>query len=226
MHDGHRQRLKQRFLEEGLSSFPDHNILELLLFFTIPRRDTNEIAHKLIANFGSLSAVFDASVEELVKVDGIGENSATLINLLPEVYGKYSEDKLKNIITITSTDCAGKYFLSKFIGVKNERVYLLCLDNKGSVINCDMVSEGSLKMAEIAGRKVIEKALKNNASSVILSHNHPGGVPAPSSDDVKTTRSIINALNTIDVKLVDHIIVADTEYFSMADCDKFTYLFI
>lgn len=226
MHDGHRQRLKQRFLEQGLSSLPNHNTLELLLFFTIPRKDTNEIAHELINNFGSLSAVFDAPIEELVKVKGIGENSATLIKFIPEMYGQYLEDKIKNTVTIDSSESAGEYFVSKFIGVNNERVFILCLDNKGSVINCDMVSEGSVKMAEITGRKVIEKALKNNASSVVLSHNHPGGVPVPSKNDVKTTLNLVNTLNSIDVKLIDHIIVADGEYFSMADCDKYTYMFL
>jgi len=226
MHDGHRQRLKQRFLDSGLAGFPDHNILELLLFYTIPRRDTNELAHTLINTFGSLSAVFDASFEDLIKVDGIGENTASLIKMIPPLYGKYMEDKLSKCTEITSTEDAGKYLVAKYIGVKNETVMLLCIDNKGCVINCDTLSEGSLTMTEIAGRKVVETALKNNATSVILSHNHPGGLAVPSSADVDVTRSMRAVLKSIDVKLRDHIIIANDEYFSMADSPKFSLVFM
>lgn len=226
MHDGHRQRLKQRFLESGLTGFPDHNILELLLFYTIPRRDTNELAHTLINTFGSLSAVFDASFEDLIKVDGIGENTASLIKVIPPIYGKYIEDKLLKTNQITSTQEAGEYFVAKYIGIKNETVMLLCIDNKGCVINCDTLSRGSLTMTEIAGRKVIETALKNNATSVILAHNHPGGLAVPSSADVNVTRSMKTILNSIDVNLRDHIIIANDEYFSMADSPKFSLVFM
>lgn len=225
MHDGHRQRLKKRFLDNGLSSFYEHNILELLLFYTIPRRDTNELAHTLINTFGSLSAVFDAPYEELMKVDGIGENTASLIKLITPLYGKYLEDKLSNSVTITSTQEAGRYLTAKYIGVNIETAMLLCIDNKGRLINCDTISSGSIKMTEITARKVFEIALKNNASSVILAHNHPGGVAAPSSADVDATKNLIKVLSSIDVKLRDHIIIADHEYFSMADSPKFSLMF-
>lgn len=226
MHDGHRQRLKQRFLDSGLTGFPDHNILELLLFYTIPRRDTNELAHTLINTFGSLSAVFDASFEDLIKVDGIGENTASLIKFIPPIYGKYIEDKLLETNQITSTQEAGEYLVAKYIGIKNETVMLLCIDNKGCVINCDTLSQGSLTMTEIAGRKVVETALKNNATSVILAHNHPGGLAVPSSADVNVTRSMKTILKSIDVNLRDHIIIANDEYFSMADSPKFSLVFM
>lgn len=227
MHDGHRQRLKKNFLDNGLSGFYDHNVLELLLFYTIPRRDTNELAHTLINTFGSLSAVFDAPYEELIKVDGVGDNTASLIKLLTPLYGRYLEDKHSNCTTILSTEDAGRYFTAKYIGNNNiETAMLLCLDNKGSVINCDIISKGSVKMAEITSRKVVEVALKNNSSSVILAHNHPGGVAVPSSADVDVTRNLVKMLSSLDIKLRDHIIVADQDYFSMADSPKFSLMFI
>ncbi len=226
MHEGHRKRLRQRFLDCGLSDFQDHNILELLLFYTIPRKDTNELAHRLINTFGSFSAVFDASFEDLIKVEGIGENTASLIKLIPLIYGEYMQDKLSKTTTIFSTDAAGEYLTAKYIGIKNETVMLLCLDNKGCVTNCDILSQGSLTMTEIAGRKIVETALKNNATSAILAHNHPGGLAIPSSADVDVTRKMIVLLNSIDVKLKDHIIVADDKYFAMADSPKFSLLFI
>ncbi len=227
MHDGHRQRLKRRFLDNGLSGFYDHNILELLLFYTIPRRDTNELAHTLINTFGSLSGVFDAPYEELIKVEGIGENTASLIKLITPLYGKYLEDKQSKCTKILSSDDAGGYFIAKYIGDNLvETAMLLSLDNKGCVINCDIISKGSVKMAEITSRKIVEIALKNNASSVIMAHNHPGGVAVPSSADVDVTRNLIKMLSTIDINLRDHIIVADNEYFSMADSPKFSLLFI
>ncbi|MEG2016477.1 MAG: DNA repair protein RadC [Oscillospiraceae bacterium] len=225
MHDGHRQRLKQTFLDNGLSGFYDHNILELLLFYTIPRRDTNELAHILINTFGSLSAVFDAPYEELLKIDGIGENTASLIKLITPLYGKYLEDKVSNGTIIDSTDAAGQYLTAKYIGVTNETSMLLCIDNKGRVINCDTISTGSIKMTEITSRKVVEIAIKNNASSVILAHNHPGGIAVPSSADVEVTRSLTKMLYSIDVKLKDHIIIADNEYFSMVESPKFSLIF-
>lgn len=226
MHEGHRKRLRQRFLDCGLSNFAEHNVLELLLFYTIPRKDTNELAHKLINTFGSLSAVFDASFEELTKVDGIGENTASLIKLIPQIYGRYMQDKLDQNIEIFSTQAAGEYLMAKYIGIKNETSMLLCLDNKGCVTNCDVLSQGSISMTEIAGRKMVETALKNNATSAILAHNHPGGLAVPSSADIDVTRNMIVLLNSIDVRLKDHIIVADNDYFSMADSPKFSLMFL
>lgn len=226
MHDGHRQRLKDVFLKQGISNFPDHNILELLLFFTIPRRDTNEIAHNLMDSFGSLSNVFDASFEELIKVDGVGASSATLITLIPQLFRKYSEDKNTNILYFNSPESVGKYLISKFIGVKVEQLLLLSLDNKGSLINCDVISEGTVNVTDVDKRKVVEKAIKNNASSVILSHNHPGGITVPSAADINSTHIMSKTFQTIGVRLLDHVIVAGDEYFSMADCQKYTYMFI
>lgn len=225
MHVGHRERLRKRFLREGLEQFESHNVLELLLFYSIPRQDTNETAHRLIDTFGSLSAVFDASVEDLVKVEGVGLNTAALIKLIPAVNRRYLEDRVRRGIDVTSSQTCGELLVSKFNGVTVERVLLLCMDNRGRVQHCAVISEGTQSMVDISNRRIVETALRHNASCVILGHNHPNGILVPSQSDVETTRALARLLRSMDIKLYDHIIVADGEYFSMADCEKFAPIF-
>ena len=134
IHEGHRQRLKERFLKDGLSGFEDHNILELLLFYSVPRADTNEIGHRLLKKFGSLSQVFDASVEELCQVKGIGIHSATLIKLIPQLCGAYSTDKTKNITILNSTKDLGEYFIPRFMDKMDEEIHMVLLDNKNKIV--------------------------------------------------------------------------------------------
>ena len=225
MHVGHRERLRKRFLREGLEQFESHNVLELLLFYSSPRQDTNETAHRLIDTFGSLSAVFEASVEDLVKVEGVGLNTAALIKLIPAVNRRYLEDRVRRGIDVTSSQTCGELLVSKFNGVTVERVLLLCMDNRGRVQHCAVISEGTQSMVDISNRRIVETALRHNASCVILGHNHPNGIPVPSQSDVETTRALARLLRSMDIKLYDHIIVADGEYFSMADCEKFAPIF-
>ncbi len=221
VHEGHRQRLKDRFLSQGLSGFEDHNILELLLFYALPRADTNEIAHRLLSKFGSLSAVFDASVEELCKVKGVSLHSATLIKLIPELTSVYNSDKTKNIQFITSTTDAGHYFVPKFYGKKNEEVQILLLDDKRKIIKWEKLFEGTVNLSSITVKKIVELALNYNATGVIIAHNHPGGVALPSKKDLETTEKLYYALDILNIELCDHIIVADDDYVSLADSGEF-----
>lgn len=225
MHDGHRNRLKRRFLEEGMEQFEPHNVLELLLFYSIPRQDTNETAHRLIDTFGSLSAVFDASVEDLVKVEGVGMNTAILIKLVPAVNRRYLEDRALRGMRAVSSEACGELLVSKFNGVTVERVLLLCMNNQGRVLHCVSISEGTQSMVDINNRRIVEAALRHNASCVVLGHNHPNGVAVPSRTDVETTCMLARLLRSMDIWLYDHIIVADGEYFSMARCNKFEAIF-
>lgn len=165
MHDGHRNRLKRRFLEEGMEQFEPHNVLELLLFYSIPRQDTNETAHRLIDTFGSLSAVFDASVEDLVKVEGVGMNTAILIKLVPAVNRRYLEDRALRGMRAVSSEACGELLVSKFNGVTVERVLLLCMNNQGRVLHCVSISEGTQSMVDINNRRIVEAALRHNASA-------------------------------------------------------------
>lgn len=216
VHTGHRQRLKQRFLETGLDTFTDVQALELLLFYAIPQRDTNPIAHALLDRFGSLSQVLDAESEELKKVPGISDHAATLLRLVTELGRFYQVDSTQRTETLTSLDACGAYLVPRFFGRKLETVFALCLDAKCKVLCCREIGEGSVNAASISVRKVVETAISANATSVVLAHNHPSGVALPSADDVQTTQRIAAALSAVEVRLIDHIVVAEGDFVSMA----------
>lgn len=216
MHDGHRENLRERYRREGLDNFNEVNVLELLLFYCIPRKDTNPIAHRLYEYFGSLPQVLDASKEELMQVEGIGENAALFLSMIRDI-SRYYHDKEKQDEDILRTlDECGKYLSTKFIGKQNEVVYLLCLDAKCKVLGCRKVGEGSINSAGISIRNVVSMALNSNATTVILAHNHPGGLAIPSDEDIVTTYRIKQALDAVEVVLADHIVVSDRDFVSMA----------
>ena len=216
IHDGHRQRLRDRFRAEGLDNFSDIQVLELLLFYCIPRRDTNPIAHALLDRFGSLSQVLDAPIEELARVPGMGEGAAAFFSLTTAVGRRYQVDKVRSEVILSSIEKCGRYLVPYFYGRRNETVFLLCLDAKCKVLCCRELGEGSVNSAGVPIRRIVEAALAANATSVILAHNHPSGLAIPSGEDIQTTQRVTAALNTVDIILADHIIVADEEFTSMA----------
>ena len=221
IHAGHRQRLKERFLKESLDNFEEHQVLELLLFYGIPQRDTNEIAHELIRKFGSLSKVLEATPEELSEVKYIGDNVTTLFRLITEVARYYQVNCAMREQILTSIDACGKYLVPFFHGRQNETVFLLCLDAKCKVLCCEKVGEGSVNSAGVPVRKIVEMALKANATSVILAHNHPSGLAIPSGEDIQTTRRVAMALDAVEIGLVDHIIVADNDWVSLTQSELY-----
>jgi DNA repair protein RadC len=204
-HDGHRQRTRNRFLRHGLDNFDDHNVLELLLFYAIPRQDTNLIAHALINQFGSLNAVFDASEAELRKVEGLGQNAVYLLSQAPP--GE----------RLDTTARAARYLIPLFIGEREEVIYTLCLGARRRVICCCEVARGVVNAATVNARRIAELALEQRASGVILSHNHLSGIVLPSAEDETATYHIQKALALVGVELLDHIIVAGCDYISMAE---------
>ena len=216
IHDGHRQRLKDRFRQEGLDKFDEIQALELLLFYAIPQRDTNPLAHRLLDHFGSLAQVLEAPAEELEKVSGVGANVATLLSLTTALARYYMVNRDNQTAILTSTEMCGDYLLPYFVGRRNETVFLLCLDAKCKVLGCKEVGEGSVNSASVPIRRIVEMALGMNATSVVLAHNHPSGLAIPSGEDVQTTRRLAMALDTVDITLADHIVVADDDYVSMA----------
>ena len=216
IHDGHRQRLKDRFRQEGLDKFDEIQVLELLLFYAIPQRDTNPLAHRLLDHFGSLAQVLEAPAEELEKVSGAGANVATLLSLTTALARYYMVNRGNQTAILTSTEMCGDYLLPYFVGRRNETVFLLCLDAKCKVLGCKEVGEGSVNSASGPIRRIVEMALGMNATSVVLAHNHPSGLAIPSGEDVQTTRRLAMALDTVDITLADHIVVADDDYVSMA----------
>lgn len=214
-HEGHRQRMKTRFSEEGLEHFADHEVLEILLYYSIPRKDTNLLAHALIDRFGSLPMVLDAPVEELEKVPGISNNTAVLLKLTKEVGRYYQLRRNKDQVILRTIEACGNYLLPFFFGLRNETVYALFLDAKCKVLDCREVGEGSVNSANVPIRRIVEMALNANATSVMLAHNHPSGIAVPSGDDIATSRRVAAALSTVGIILADHIVVADDDFTSM-----------
>lgn len=218
VHDGHRDRLRARFLKNGLQDFDDHNALELLLFYARPRCDTNEIAHALIERFGSFSGVLDAPLEELTQVRGIGQTSAVLIKMIPSMGSYYLNCRSTLGDVLLTTEQAGAFFLPKFFGKKDESLIIAALDDKRKVLrHTTLGDDGIVNAVTISVRKIIAEAVSANATGIILAHNHPGGLALPSSSDKWMTRQCYQALRLINVELVDHIIVADGDFVSLAD---------
>lgn len=215
IHDGHRQRLKERFLRDGLDGFTEIQMLELLLFYAIPVKDTNPLAHALLDRFGSLAKVLDAPLDKLMEVNGIKDHAATLIKLTKDLSRCYEVSKAKEEKCLPTIEDCGDYLKPFFKGRKNETVFLLSLDAKLKVLDCREVGEGSVNSANVPIRRVVEMALEAGASSVILAHNHPSGIALPSGEDIQTTRRMATALSAVEIALVDHIVVADDDYVSM-----------
>lgn len=218
VHDGHRQRMKSRFLEAGLDGFNDHNALEMLLFYALPRKDTNELAHKLLNHFGSLAAVLEADQKALSEIDGIGENAAVLLKLIPSISRRYMEEVMAPRKSVESAEQLGRYFIAKFMYFQDEVCYALLLDNANRVITCKQISKGVVNATEVGVRTLIELAMKYRASGVIIAHNHPNGMPEPSCEDEDCTVTVQNMLNVVGVKLIDHIIVGGGVYYSFKQC--------
>ena len=225
LQEGHRERVKQKFLANGFEGFSDHEILEMLLFYAVPRKDTNEIAHKLINSCGSLSAVFDAPVRMLESC-GISENTAVLIRSINEVTKAYLSDKFYNSTKLYSSEFLRQKLITSFMGLHEEHVILALFDSKGFEVFYGFISEGSFSMTEIRCRKIVDIAIKYQATAAVISHNHPSGIARPSAADIESTVFLRKALAAVDIRLLDHIIVADTNSMSFALDSKYVEIFM
>ena len=217
LHDGHRKRMRDRFMQFGLDNFDDHNVLELLLFYAIPHKDVNALAHQLLERFGTFSAVFDAPVAELMSVAGIGETSAALLKLIPQVSRRYMISKNRFDDILNSSKKAGDYLVPHFYAERDEVVYMICMDAKCKVLNCQLLFRGGVNSTNISIRKIVENALVYNSTSVIIAHNHTSGIAIPSKEDEVTTMKIYDALTSVGINLADHIVIAEDDFISMAD---------
>lgn len=225
IHKGHRKRVKDNFLKNGLDNFEDHQILELLLFYALPQRDTNELAHRLIGKFGSISAVFDAPVCELTKF-GLSDNTVALLKLIPDISRIYTVDKHDNDSKIIDVNNLSEYFKDRFIGRNVEFLYLLLIDTKGKEVYSGEISKGSINSTDVPTRKIVELSLLYNAKYVAIAHNHLSGFALPSKQDLVTTQNIYNALKLINVRLIDHIIIAENDSISLKDSMYGTGIFV
>lgn len=208
LHRDHRLRLKRRFLKEGLSHFEQHNILELLLFYAIPRQDTNELAHVLLDRFGSLDGVLDASYESLMEVPGVSEHTATLLHLMPELLRVYNTEKNRRDQAPRLSDVAS-YLETLFEGERRELVYALYFDNRENMIRCDAIYAGDVAISTLMVRKLAENCIALHASFFVLAHNHPNGDIEPSQSDLYTTGMLRDVFSKLQIPLAEHYIYAN-----------------
>lgn len=224
-HAGHRQRMRERFLAQGLNGFAPHEVLELILFYAIPRQNVNPLAHRLIEHFGSLHGVLDAPVEELAKVEGVGQSAAVLLNLFSQVARQLEVSRGKELEKLENRFRAEEHCRRLLSGLKQEHLYAVCLNGQMQVI-CDvLVAKGTLGEVPAYPRLVAEIVLRHNAHAVVLCHNHPGGQVTPSQADIDSTFALSHLLAGLGVALADHIIVCGNQTLSMSASGCFTHIF-
>ena len=225
VHDGHRDRMRERFEKTGFNGMQEHEILEMLLYYSVPRRDTNTLAHDLINRFLTLSGVFEASEEELLSVKGVTKSTASLLKMMIPLFHEYSKSSNK-ATRLKDSEATSKFLRNYYTGVMNEHVMAICIDSSCKVISFETVCEGDSCSCLLNVRKLIEIALKNPLTAgVILAHNHPNGVALPSREDIDSTVELIKMLANVNVKLVDHFIIARDEFTSMATSANFKSIF-
>lgn len=217
LHLGHRERLRKKLFKNGIEFLEPHEIIEILLFYSIPVKNTNDIAHKLIDKYKTIANVLDANPKDLCKIKGIGEQSAMLLNIIPQISRIYLKDKLKEKESIDSSIKAGNHCLNLFHGKNYEEFYLICLNSQNKINYCGVIHTGTVNQSVIYPRVVVEAALRYNAVSVIFSHNHPGGTLRPSNSDIQLTKKLKEAFDIIEIKVIDHIVVAGDKYYSFAE---------
>lgn len=226
VHNKHRERVKKQIIEDGFNdATPTHALLEALLFYSIPRIDTNPLAHKLIDRFGSLENALLASPEELMSVEGVGKNTATLFKLLNLIERRKLLEETDKVHYFKSDDEIAEYVLKRYSGLKEEHIALLCINQKGKILGFKIINEGDMSTVGFSTRKLAEVAINCGATTVILCHNHPSGMPLPSYLDEEATRGLQNTLSQFGIYLRDHLIVANNECYSMRKSGKYSDIF-
>ena len=215
IHAGHRQRMLETYLKSGAEALSDVEILELLMGFAIARRDVNPIAHALLREFGSLHRVFEVPAAQLTRVPGVGPRTAALLRLCAELWGRCEQSRSAGARFLRSTQEIGQFLVARTDALREERAWLLCLDGKCRVLAFRELCRGAANAVNLPYRKLVETALLESASSVILAHNHINGTLIPSLEDVEYTRGALRALELVDVVLADHFILGGRSYTSM-----------
>lgn len=224
VHEGHRERMRNKYVNKGIEVFEQHEILEMLLFYAIPRKNTNDIAHRLLEACGSLSAVFDAPIDILMQ-QGLSYNAAVLLHMIPDLSRAYQSDKFDNEEKIITDENIGKKMVHLFAGKNEECVYAFFLDAKGKEKYSGIISKGDASSAPLFSKDIVSIAARCKAVTVIIAHNHPSGVAFPPRADLEATADIADALDTIGIHLADHIIVADRDYISLSSTPPFSRMF-
>ena len=224
LHKDHRKRMKEQFRQHGAERFNSHQLLELLLFYGIPQKDTNLLAHQLITKFGNLTNVFNASFDDLCRIKGISEHTAILLRLCGQLLPRCYSEKQERTPLTTQTALV-EFLRPHFINQPKEKLVLLCLNNRQEPLDCSVVSQGSLTATEASVREVLERVIRSKATAVVLAHNHPAGHPVPSTEDLAFTKSLSFALKVMEVALVDHLIFSEKEYLSIRQQPRFAPMF-
>ena len=225
-HGGHRARQKERLLREGLDSFAAHEVMELLLYYGIPMKDTNALAHRLVDRFGNFANALDSSVEDLMEVKGMTRHAAILVHLTGRIAHRYQKERCTSGTRLTTSAQLGQFLAPYFLGRQNESVMLLSLNSRSQLINASRIFEGSVNSAQFNFRTVLRQALRDNASRIVIAHNHPNGYSFPSAADLETTYRIVQILSMADIRTVDHLIFSREDYISLMDTALTRPLFV
>lgn len=221
IHAKHRQRVKENYRNVGIAGLQPHNVLEMLLFYCIPRVDTNEIAHSLINEFGSLDGVFDAPYEALKSIDGIGQEAATFLKFVPDVCRYYMLSKAQAKSHIINSKDAANYLKPFFINAVAEKFVVMYLDGHGNVIKCSEFTQNENDNVFVDMKTVVREAYVFNASGVVIAHNHPGGFAVPSNNDKVQTERLWKLLVQFNISLCEHIIFTNNDQCFCSELDNF-----
>ena len=217
--EGHRERLRKRYIKSGLEGFNDYEVLELLLTYSIARKDVKPIAKELIEKFGTIDEIAKSDVKSLLEVDGIGEGSAIFLKLIGDIalilYREKIEDK--DILTIKSKNSLLSYLRGEIGYSPREEFKILFLDSSNKLIASETLFYGTIDKSAIYPREIVERVIKNRAKSVIFAHNHPSGSISPSKKDIELTQYMYDSLKLLEIRLLDHIIITKNSYFSFLE---------
>lgn len=216
-HAGHRQRLRIRFLQSGLDGFLDYEIVELLLTLGTPRRDCKQMAKQVIKKFGGLRGALDATIEDLQQIKGIGAENGFGLKLFQAISERYSKEKIQSKLLLDSPKVVADYLREKIGRTKKEHFVVLCLSSSNNLVKISNISVGTLNASLIHPREVFKEAIQASAARVILAHNHPAGNLTPSREDIKVTKSLVEAGKIINIDILDHIIVSNAEFCSFKE---------
>lgn len=225
-HSGHRSRIKHRFTQSGLTGWPEHEILELALFYAIPQGDVKPLAYQLLDEFGSLAGVFDAPRESLLRVKGVGEHTASLLTLISSISGAYVSSRTKLNPVVNCPADAYPHLSPYFFGQKNEMVYALYLDGKNQVLGVRKIAEGSITSTDVNARRLAEEGFALRAIRFYLAHNHVASLALPSQPDLDTTNHLMYAMSQVGLFLEDHLIFVDDDMVSLRESTEQSNVYI
>ena len=225
-HEDHRKRVKQEFLLRGFDEkTPPHKVLELLLFYCVPRVDTNPLAHELIARYKTISGVLDAPVEELITFKGITPSNVGLLKMIMPIARIYQTENHLKDGAFGAYDEMCRYIVDRFMGLTDEHFAVVYLDPLGKMLDFTFISKGDSNNVTVSNRELVEGIIRTKATAVVVAHNHHNSLPLPSEQDVAATERIANVLSSIDVNFIDHLIISRNEYVSMAQSSSYRYIF-